>query len=154
MKIDLKWEKPIRLREGATKTQIYSIANISGLPRKPGIYVFARKFGKNVYPLYIGQATKLRGRIDGQLNNLKLMLGVKNAQAGKRTLLVARVRLKPGQQAEKVLNIVESALIKRALVQGHDLLNQQGTKTRVHTIRSKGNGYSRQLAPLTMLVER
>ena len=154
MKIDLKWDKPARLRDGARQNQIYRCADLARFPRKPGIYVFARKFGKNVYPLYIGQATKLKSRIDGQLNNLRLMLGVKHAQAGKRILLVARVKLKRGQQAGKVLDIVESALIKHALVQGHDLLNQQGTKTSVHTIRSKGNGDSRQVAPLTMYVEK
>ena len=54
----------------------------------------------------------------------------------------------------KVLDIVESALIKNALAQGHDLLNQQGTKTRVHVIKSRGNSSSRQVCPLTMLAER
>ena len=116
--------------------------------------MFARKYGKSVYPLYIGQASRLAGRIEGQFNNLRLMVGIQNAQAGRRILLIARLYLKPGQQMSKVLDIVESALIKHALAQGHDLLNQQGTKTRVHRIKSKGNSASRQVAPLTMFAER
>jgi hypothetical protein len=154
MKIALKWEKPLRLRDGSRQNQIYLCPNLERLSRRPGVYVFARKFGKGVVPLYIGQASKLRGRIEGQFNNLRLMMGIKNARAGRRILLVARLNLKRGQQMSKVLDIVESALIKNALAQGHDLLNQQGTKTKVHVITSKGNSSSRQVAPLTMLAEK
>jgi hypothetical protein len=82
------------------------------------------------------------------------MTGLKQARAGRRILLAARLLLHPGQQKNKVLNVAESALIKRALSAGHDLLNQQGTKTKVHVIRSKGNTWSRQVAPLEMLAER
>jgi hypothetical protein len=154
MKISLKWEKPLRLRDGSRLNQIYYGRGVERLSGKPGVYVFARKFGKNIVPLYVGQASRLRGRIEGQFNNLRLMMGIKNAQAGHRILLVARLYLKRGQQMSKVLDIVESALIKNALAQGHDLLNQQGTKTKVHVIRSQGNSSSRQVAPLTMFAER
>jgi hypothetical protein len=154
MKIALKWEKPIRLRDGSTQNRIYFCRGTDKFPRKPGVYVFARKFGKNIFPLYVGQASRLKGRIEGQFNNLRLMVGIKNAPAGNRILLIARLYLKRGQQMNKVLDIVESALIKNALAQGHDLLNQQGTKTRVHVIRSVGNSSSRQIAPLTMFAER
>jgi len=82
------------------------------------------------------------------------MVGLQHAPNGRRILLVGRVSLHRGQQKAKVLDIVESALIKHALAQGHDLLNQQGTKTKVHAIKSKGNHTSRQVAPLKMLVER
>jgi hypothetical protein len=154
MKLSLRWDKPIRLRDGSKLNQIYHCSGLERFSGKPGIYVFARKFGKNVAPLYVGQASRLRSRIEGQFNNLKLMMGIKNAHAGRRILLVARVYLKPGQQVGKVLDIVESAIIKNALAQGHDLLNQQGTKTKVHVISSKGNSSSRQVAPLTMFAER
>jgi hypothetical protein len=82
------------------------------------------------------------------------MLGIKNAQVGHRILLIARLYLKRGQRMGKVLDIVESVLIKNALVQRHDLLNQQATKTKVHVIRSEGNSSSLQAAPLTMFAER
>jgi hypothetical protein len=154
LKIDLKWERPLRLRDGSRRNLIYDCSGLKRLPNKPGVYVFARRFGKGVTPLYVGQALKLRTRIEQQFNNVRLMMGVKQAPAGHRILLAGRIILHPGQRKDKVLNIVESALMKRALADGHDLLNQQGTKTKVHTIRSKGNTSSRQVAPLQMLAER
>jgi hypothetical protein len=154
VRIALKWEKPLPLRDGSRLNQIYLCRGLERLPWKPGVYVFARIFGKSIVPLYIGQASKLRGRVEGQFNNLRLMMGIKNAHAGRRILLIARLYLRRGQQMRKVLDIVESALIKNALAQGHDLLNQQGTKTKVHVIRSQGNSSSRQVAPLTMFAER
>ena len=154
MDIALKWAKPISLKDGSRTNQIYSCGGFERVPSNPGVYVFAREFGKNVVPLYIGQASKLRQRIEAQFNNVQLMVGIKNAQAGRRILLIAQVEPRPGQRINKVLNIVESALIKNALTQGHDLLNLQGTKTKVHVIKSKGNNSSRQVAPLTMLAER
>jgi hypothetical protein len=153
VKIDLKWEKPIRLRDGSRANLIYSIG-LERVADKAGVYIFARRFGKSVVPLYVGQAVRLRNRIEQQLNNVRLMMGLKQARTGRRILLVARLIAHRGQQKRKVLGIVESALIKRALAEGHDLLNQQGTKTKVHAIRSKGNSSSRQVAPLTMFVER
>ncbi|MFZ0739920.1 MAG: hypothetical protein WBL70_18640 [Candidatus Acidiferrales bacterium] len=156
MKIDLKWDKPIRLKlkHGSRANEIYRCPDLDHHSGKAGVYVFARKFGKNVAPLYIGQASRLQSRLESQFNNLRLMMGVKNAHAGRRILLVARLRLKRGQRMNKVLDVVESALIKHSLAQGHDLLNQQGTKTSVHIIKSKGNISSRQVAPLTMLAEK
>ncbi len=154
MKIDLKWERPFRLKDGSRLNLIYSCTGLDRIRSKPGVYVFARRFSKSVFPLYIGQALRLRGRIEQQFNNVKLMMGLKKARSGHRILLVARLSLHPGQQKKKVLDIIESALIKHALAQGHDLLNQQGTKTKVHTLKSKGNSSSRYVAPLTMLVER
>jgi hypothetical protein len=151
MKIDLKWDKPIRLRK---KGQFYNCSGLERFSREAGVYVFARRHGKNVAPLYIGQAKNLRSRIDGQFNNLRLMTGVKQAQTGRRILLVGRLILHSGQQMKKVLDIVESTLIKRALAEGHDLINQHGTKAKVHKIKSKGNSSSRQIAPLIILVER
>lgn len=154
MKIELKWEKPFRLKDGSRMSLVYRCVGLERASSKPGIYVFARRFGKCVAPLYIGQALRLSNRIEQQLNNVHLMMGLKQAQAGRRILLIARLMLRRGQRKKKVLDIVESALIKHALAEGHDLLNQQGTRTKVHAIKSKGNNSSRQVAPLTMLVER
>lgn len=155
MRIDLSWEKPLRLRDGGKLHYIYYCPTLSRVPNKAGVYVFARTFGSHVAPLYVGQALKLRKRIEQQFkNNVRLMQGLHQADIGRRILLVGRLKLHPGQQKKKVLDIVEASLIKRALAQGYDLLNQQGTKTKVHEIRSKGNHSSKHIAPLTMLVER
>jgi hypothetical protein len=154
VKIDLKWDKPIRLRDGSRANLIYFCVGLERVANKAGVYIFARRFGKSVAPLYVGQALRLRNRIEQQFNNAHLMMGLKQARAGRRILLIARLIAHPGQQKKKVLGIVESALIKRALADGHDLLNQQGTKTKVHAIKSKGNSSSRQVVPLTMFIER
>jgi hypothetical protein len=128
------------------------VDSLNAIPKKPGVYVFARRHGDSVAPLYIGQALRLRSRIEGQFNSVKLMNGVKSAPSGKRILIVGALKLRRGQRKAKVLDAVESALIKRALAEGYRLLNQQGTKTKTHEIRSRGNSISRKLVPLTMYV--
>ena len=60
VKIDLKWQKPIRMKDGSRKNLIYVCTNLDHVPGKSGVYVFARRFGKNVVPLYVGQALRLR----------------------------------------------------------------------------------------------
>ena len=154
MKIHLKWEKPLRLKDGARQHFIYSCARLNRIPKRPGIYVFARQFDHRYFPLYIGQAQRLQSRITGQLNNLRLMTQLKQAPNGRRFVLIARLVLQRGQQEAKVLKIVESALIKRALAEGHDLFNQQGVKAKVHTISSQGNRSFRDLTLAKMFVEK
>ncbi|MBZ5555603.1 MAG: GIY-YIG nuclease family protein [Acidobacteriia bacterium] len=138
MEITIIWHKPIRLRSGVKDNLIYACDELDRIPEKPGIYVFARKFGQSQIPLYVGQAANLRKRIDQQLNNAKLMMAMKNAAKGRRLLLIAELSLQPGQQEKKVLDIVERTCIKSALSYGYELLNKQGIKSLVHTVSSKG----------------
>lgn len=138
MKITIIWHKPFRLRSGAKDNLIYACDEIDRIPESAGIYVFARKYGQSQIPLYVGQASDLRKRLDQQLNNARLMMGLKNAASGRRLILIAELSLLPGQQERKVLDIVERTCIKFTLSYGYELLNKQGTKTRVHTVSSKG----------------
>lgn len=155
MRIDLVWDKPMRLKDGAKFNQVYYCPSLERISNKAGVYVFARSFGAIVAPLYVGQASRLKKRIEQQFkNNVRLMISLQQADIGRRILLVGRLKLNRGQRKKKVLDIVESSLIKHALTQGHVLINKQGVKTDVHTIKSKGNRSSKQVAPLTMLVER
>lgn len=154
MKIHLKWEKPVRLRDGAKQYMIYYSTKLDRLPNAPGIYVFARQFANAMIPLYVGKAGRLKNRVEQQLGHLKLMKKIESSPNGRRFLLVARVDFLPGQQERKVLTIVERALIKHALAQGHQLLNHQETKTKVHAIRSTGNKSFKSFANALMLVER
>lgn len=155
MRIDVTWDKPIRLKDGSKLNQVYYCPSLDRISNKAGVYVFARSFGAVVAPLYVGQASRLRNRIEQQFkSNVHLMIGLQQADIGRRLLLVGRLKLHRGQRKKKVLDIVESSLIKHALTQGHVLLNKQGVRTSVHTIKSKGNRSSKQVAPLTMLVER
>lgn len=136
MNISLEWQRPVSLHDGTNDNFIYKYEPVEIL-EEPGIYIFARKFGNSIFPLYIGKALNLKKRIEQQLNNTTLMMGVKNSPSGNRLLLLAV--LKAGRaKIDKKLNIVESAYIENALSEGHDLLNKKGTKIRVHNIDSVG----------------
>lgn len=63
MKIDLKWDNPIRLKDGSRHNQIYAVRGLDRISKKAGVYIFARTFGKFTEPLYVGQALKLRNRM-------------------------------------------------------------------------------------------
>ena len=45
----------------------------------------------------MGKAGKIRARVKGHLNNLRLMQHLRNAKAGKRLVLAGRLLTKPGQ---------------------------------------------------------
>lgn len=149
MRIEVKWSRPLPLRDGSAELLTYTCDDLDPSLDEPGVYIFARRHGDSVSPLYIGQASRLKQRVEQQFaNNTRLMNGLKQAGAGQRILLLGRVQFKRGQQLKQVLNVLESALIQHALTEGHELLNKQGTKTPVHTISFQGNRTSRCIAPL------
>lgn len=74
-----------------------------------------------------------------QFNNARLMNGIKRAPAGYRVVLIGELVTKPGQQAERALDIIEAALIRYALAEGLELLNKQGTRIYRHTLKSRGD---------------
>jgi hypothetical protein len=154
MQINLSWGKPLKLVDAQEQNLIYTCESANDLPDKAGIYVFVRKHGKKVTPLYVGQATSLRARILQQFNNAKLMMSIKKAASGHRFLLVGVVALQRGQQLSRVLDMVESAVIQHSLGEGHDLINIQGTKTPVNVIKFKGNRTSRRVTPITMHIRK
>ncbi|WP_395008533.1 GIY-YIG nuclease family protein [Undibacterium sp.] len=152
MKIEIKWSKPIVLVQD--KNLIYSLSVLESVSDLPGIYVFARKYGDSLTPLYVGKANSLLKRVKGQLNNVKLMMQVKNWEKnGGRVLLVGYVANKGNQDIDKVLGIVESTLIEHFLAEGHPLVNIQGTKKQVHELTFRGNRFSETIAPRSMYVE-
>ena len=71
MKIHLEWGKPHVLRDAAAKNMIYDL-ELGRLPVAAGVYVLGRRWGKQFEALYVGKANNLRGRVKGQLNNLRL----------------------------------------------------------------------------------
>jgi len=154
MNIRVVWQQPIPLKDGASRGFIYVVSDPKAIPERPGVYTFARRFGDTVSPLYIGQARNLKLRIDQQLNNVKLMMGIQNAQAGERIVLVGELSLQPGQQVPRVLDVVENALIELALVNEYELLNKQGTHTPFHSISFEGNTSSHHIAPARMRVRQ
>ena len=121
MKISVEWGSPVRLRHGSGHSLLIYVLNFNKLPDSPGVYVFARKWGKSMEALYVGQGTNIRSRVKGQFNNLRLMQHLKRAKTGKRFILFGEVITKPGQKMKKVLSLLERGLIRRFLFEGHDL---------------------------------
>ena len=152
MKLVVEWEKPILLRSGAKDGLIYMM-DLDKVPDVPGIYVFARRWGKSYEALYVGKGERVRRRIRGQLNNLRLMRHVEAAKTGRRVLLVGQALPKPGQRLPKVLSILERAFIRHFLLEGHDLVNKQGVRIRRHEIASEG-AIPKATVPTTMFLER
>ena len=137
MKLHLEWTRPIPLRDAATPNMIYSV-DLSKLPKAAGVYVLGRQFGKELEALYVGKANDIRGRVNQQLNNLRLMQHLRNAKIGRRIILAARLVTKPGQRRDKCLPLLERTLIRYFLSEGHDLVNTQGARVRRHEVVSSG----------------
>jgi hypothetical protein len=152
MKLQVEWLSPIPLGDAVDPNLIYTV-EVERLPTDPGVYVFGRLWGNQFEALYVGKASRIRGRIKKQLNNLKLMHHLKNAKNGKRVILVGRIVTKPGQQVDKCLPIIERALIRHFLFEGHDLVNKQGTRLRRHELESSGK-YPKQFIPGLMYIEK
>lgn len=153
MEIELEWLRPIELRHLSPEGFIYSCA-FDALPESAGVYVFARRHGESVTPLYIGQAENLQRRIRQQFDSVRLMKGIEAAETGARLLLIAEVRIRGRQQVSKVLDIVENAIIQNALTNNHEILNKQGTRRPTHAIASYGALWSRQILPLRTRVRQ
>ena len=152
MKLQVEWARPAKLRDASRENMIYSV-DLSRLPTDPGVYVFGRRWGDGFEALYVGKANRVRGRVKEQLNNLRVMQHLRNAKTGKRMLYVGRLITRPGQRLEKTLALLERALIRYFLSEGHDLVNKQGTRIRRHEIATKGR-HPRSFVPRMMYVEK
>jgi hypothetical protein len=152
MKLHVEWARPILLKDGTKQNLIYTI-DPKKLPQVAGLYILARRWGSELEALYVGKANNIRGRLKGQFNNLRLMRHIKNAKTGKRIVLTGRFMTKPGQRREKSLLLIERALIRYFLSEGHDLVNKQGTRLRRHELASSGK-HPKRFIPHTMYLER
>ena len=153
MKLHMERNRQVLLRDaGRDENLIYTVQRASSLPEAAGVYIFGRRFGGNFEALYVGQARdNIRRRVSQQLKNLPLMLHLKKAKNGKRIILAGRFISKPGQQEKKCLVLLERALIRYFLSEGHDLVNIQGTRLKRHEITSKN---PRFMVPKLMFVDR
>ncbi len=152
MRISVEWGRPVPLRDGSRQNLIY-MADLEKLPRAPGVYILGRRWGTEFGALYVGKANQIRSRLKTQLNNLRVMQHMRNAKGGKRIVLTGRFVSKPGQQLEKSLLLIERALIRYFLSEGHDLVNKQGTRLRRHEIASAGK-HPKKFVPKVMYVEK
>jgi hypothetical protein len=152
MLLALEWARPIVLRDaGRDENLIYKLDD-SRLPEVAGVYVFGRRYSRSFEALYVGQAGNIRGRVRSHLkNNLSVMLHLKKAKNGKRVLLFGRFVPKRGQQEDKCLRLLERALLRYFLSEGHDLVNKQGARLKRHEITSQN---PRHMVPRLMFVDR
>lgn len=139
MEIEIYWQKPLSLIDGNQEKRIYTPEDKSPMSASPGVYVFARKHGDKIIPLYIGMANNLAVRVSQQLNTVELMMGIQNSPQGKRILILGELQRKSGQVIEKALRIAESALIEHSLSQGFDILNKKGKSRPTHSTYFYGN---------------
>jgi len=129
------------------------LADLPKLPTTSGVYVMGRRWGSDFEALYVGKATNIRARVQSQLNNLRLMQHLRNAKTGSRVVLAGRILARPGQRMEQCMELVERALIRYFLSEGHDLVNKQGTRIRRHEIESEGR-HPKRFIPNEMFLER
>ena len=127
MDLNLAWHGSLPLTDDSKNNGVYA-ADLNAIPETPGIYVFLRVHGKTAECLYVGKATKLRTRVKAELNNSKLMQGIKKSATGKRHLFFAEFKARQGQQENRSLLTIKRTLIRYYLARGDQLLNIQGTR--------------------------
>ena len=152
MKLEIDWQPPIPLRRVRSGAGMYEV-DLEELPRAPGIYIFARRWCSSYEALYVGKSKRLRGRIRGHMNNLRLMQHIHEAKTGRRVVFYGTPIPKPGQTMDRKLSTLEKAFIKHFLLLGHDLVNSKGTRVRRHEICSVGS-LPKSFMPTHMYLER
>ncbi len=153
MKLHIEWTKPVVLKDASREKLIYK-ADLEKLPSSPGIYMFGRRWGRGQFEaLYVGKANKIKGRVKGHFNNLRLMQHLKSAKNGKRIILAGKIVTKPGQQLGKCLILIERGFIRFFLSEGHDLVNKQGVRLRRHELTSSGK-HPKQFFPRLIYLDK
>ncbi len=142
MDITFQWHKPALLRPAKPdEGLIYVCDELHHFPDKPGVYIFVRRHGGTVNPLYVGRSLNLRKRIAQHLeNDVRLLQGLRPEVSGngQRLILIGQFIPRPGQNAAKVTKLVERMYIDYATAAGFDLLNISLTRTPIHVVRSEG----------------
>jgi hypothetical protein len=153
MKLFLKWEYPIPLIDGSDQNLIY-VVDPERLPNAAGVYVFGRRRRNGGFEaLYVGKANNIRSRVWGHRKNLPLMMHLKNAKQGKLIVRTGTFHARPGQNPVKCIPIIERALLRYFLSEGHDLVNKAGTRLRRHEISTVGR-HPNLFIPKLMFVDR
>lgn len=153
MKIEAIWSQPIQMKKDSKGKLIYTV-DLDSLPASPGVYVFGRKHGVTIAPIYIGETLSIKARVKNHLDSLPLMRAIEDASSGGRFLLYCTVRAGSLEKAKKHIKVIERALILHAQAEGHELFNKKGTKLPTDAISFTGNRTSEAIAPRTMLIKR
>lgn len=139
--IEIKWGKPIELDLTLEKGRFPHLKNEADwekIPEGHGVYFFARRYrgktGDQYTVRYVGQSKTVRKRIDEHLNNLKLMMQLKDlTRKGGKVLFVGELLPKKYRQQKgktAAIKVVEKALIDKLIENGVGdyLFNEQLTK--------------------------
>lgn len=153
MIIEASWSDPIRLKKSQS-SGLFNQINLELLPAEPGVYVFARKYGKRLIPIYIGETLSIYHRIKTHMNSIALMTAIKNTSNGARVLIYCTVSTANRDKAKKHIKIIENALIIHAQSEGHELFNKMGMKRPTDSILFSGNTLSKSIAPGTMRIRQ
>ncbi|GBE58453.1 hypothetical protein BMS3Abin01_01393 [bacterium BMS3Abin01] len=150
----MNWDRPIKLeyvgnqkptiegRGSRSQWRLLTCKNDELIPKKPGVYFFARRNIKSgVYsPIYIGQSKDLRREITGYFQNQAIMGPIREKTKRKNYdcyLFVAPL-VRMGPNTPKIRDMVEKALIDQALALNCKLCNIQKTKPATrYKIKSK-----------------
>ncbi len=143
----LNWKNPINLPNGKNDELVKSI------PTKPGVYIFFREHGMRVQIFYIGKALKLQGRIKAQLNNHDLMTAISNAKTGKRRLVWAELKTKPGQNVASALKAAEKLMIRHYVEEGQPIHNVQGRRIPVQILTNNRIKEVKHFIPASVAVD-
>lgn len=139
MEIEVKWHESRKLLDGSNKNLIYDIPDLDEYYEMSGVYMFCRRYGKSIAPIYIGKSKNIGNRISQHFNSTKKMKGIENSLNGERILIVGEIICKKGQKIDKCMKIVEKALIDHALANEFELVNDKGTKSEYHKLHFNGN---------------
>lgn len=131
--------KPIVLRNGRADGLTY-VCDFDALPATCGVYIFGRAHGDNVTPLYIGQAIDIAKRVFQHFyGNVPLTNRIRDeSKTSPKVVIAGEWNAGRGQRRKTCLNVIERALIRHGLAEGHQILNDKGTKTPTHTIHRGG----------------
>src|SRR5690606_19451703 len=139
MELIVQWHKPIEPLDGAEEHLIYTAKGLDEWWGVPGVYMFARKFGGSLHPLYVGKAENIGQRVTQHFkSSTRLMNSLRKSANGLKVLVPAEFKPKRGQNTKKCIGLIERALIDHTLSEGHELLNVQGARTPTHTINFSG----------------
>src|SRR5208282_619444 len=122
MKLQFDWQKPILLTKN--KQLIVREDDFENIDNVPGVYYFARNFGANSAPFYIGETLTLRSRLTTHLRTVRIvdiLRGMPVADAptisnGPRSFHYAYLAGNPGKEgAKKRLSIAQRFMIRTAI---------------------------------------
>jgi hypothetical protein len=134
MDLSLEWHSPLPL-SAERHNAIYWL-DLDKVPQTLGIYVFYREFGSKQSALYVGKALDLKVRVGQQLNNVKLMMALRNATNGRRQIVFGELT-RGGKGIDAKLKLIERTLIRYYQQASGELVNVHGNRIVHHSLTSE-----------------